>query len=453
MSRALVTLMLLATGACATYHARPLETSGTAARYNARRLDAAPLIAALDSLGVHPSDRGWSDWALGQAAWVLRPERARLAAEVRAAEAARITAGAREAPGVNSETEYSFSGTSGESRWGLAVSGVFAVELGGKRGARIGRANAGVLVAVARRDEEAWGVRWRVHEASVSLVTSEALLAATKRERELNDSVAGLVRRRFDEGILPATEVAHADAGAQGASADVAAAGRDVAERRAALAAAVGIPLTELDRQVRLPDSAVECDRGRSREALQRLALDARPSLRRALAEYQVAEADLRLEVAKSWPDLQLGPGLFFDHGVGKWTIGFGAPSLPIHGNRGLIAEAEARREVSAARVGEVQQQILDEVEQALAGCVASQAEADSLDLSGSQRHLQMSESAYARGEAGRLDVELARLEVIRAERRLAEVRGRGALARLALERAIGQWGPEAAPGAEREAR
>ncbi len=453
MTRPLAVALMLATVACATYRARPLEISETAAQFNARRLDAPALRAALDSLGVHPSAEGWNDWELGQAAWVLRPERARLAAEIRVAEAARITAGARERPGLNTETEYSFSGTSGESRWGLALSGVFTVELGGKRGARLGRANAGVLVTVARRDEEAWGVRWRVHEAAVWLAIGEDLLAAVARQRNLADSVAELVRRRFEDGSITSAEVARADADRQAADAEVAVRTREVAERRAGLAAAIGIPLGELERTVRLPAVATECGVGLSRDSLQVIALDARPSLRRVLAEYQVAESEVRVEVARSWPDLQLGPGLFFDHGVGKWTIGFGAPSLPLHGNRGPIAEAEARREVAAGRVTEVQQQILDDVEQGVAGCAAASQESAALDMSGIRRQLQVAESAYARGEAGRLEVGLARLEVARAERRLAEARGGMALARLALERASGLWGPNAARSAEKEGK
>ncbi len=453
MSRRFGTVLLLATVGCATYHARPLDLPAGTANYNAGSLGAASLAAALDSLGVRRSAQGWNDWALAQAAWVLRPERARLAAEVRVAEAARITAGAREAPGLNTETEYSFSGTGGESRWGLAVSGVFTVELGGKRGARIGRANAGVLAAIARRDEEAWAIRWRVHEASVLLAIGQALMTATERERGIADSVAGLVRRRFDDGALSATDVARANASAQSARAEAAASRRDVAERRAELAVAVGVPISDLERVVLLTDSTLGCGESRSRDSLQRMALEARPSLRRTLAEYQVAEAEVRVEVAKSWPDLQLGPGLFFDHGVGKWTIGFGAPTLPLHGNRGPIAEAEARREVAAARVAEAQQQILAEVEQAVAGCAAANEEASSLELGAIRQRLAMADSAYARGEAGRLEVELARLEVTSAERRLAEVRGRVTVAGLGLERAIGQWGPESATAEEREGR
>ncbi|MEO8139977.1 MAG: TolC family protein, partial [Gemmatimonadota bacterium] len=234
--------------------------------------------------------------------------------------------------------------------------------------------------------------------------------------------------------------------------AEVATGERELRESRAALASAIGVPVSELDRSTLAIEAVDRCG-DFPRDSLLRLALKSRPALRRVLAEYQMAEAEVRLEVANSWPDLQLGPGLFFDHGVGKWTIGFGLPSLPLHGNRGPIGEAEARRAVAAARVNETQEQILGEVEQAIAGCAAATTESKALDDAGVRRRLQLVEAAYLRGEAGQLDLDLARLDVARAERQFATVQGRVALAWLSLERAIGLWDSTAAVSAEREGK
>ncbi len=450
MTRSLRCALLLLLGGCATYRPAPLPTVDPTARFNARRLDHPGFRSALDSAGMHPAASGWRDWELAEAAWLLRPERARLASEVGVAEAARVTAGGRPNPGVNTETEYSFSGTHGESRWGLALSTVFTVELGGKRGARLGRANAGILAAEARREEEAWEIRWRVHEAAVRLAISDRLTVAIARERDLSDSLLVPLRRRFEDGMIAATEVARAESERAGAAAGVASQVRELADRRAALAAAVGIPLVELNRTPLALVAPMDCG-SVPHDSLQRLALGARRSLRRVLAEYLVAEAEVRVEVASSWPDLQLGPGLFFDQGVGKWTIGFGLPSLPLHGNRGPIAEAEARRTVAADRVTEMQEKILNEVEQAAGGCSAASAEARALDLAAVRQQLGLAEAAYARGEAGRLDVGVARLQLARAERRVADLQGAIAEARLALERAVGLWGPESVFAAAKE--
>jgi outer membrane protein TolC len=425
---------------CARYVARPLDTGDVAAHYHARRLDDPAVVAALDSLGV-PADRTvWRDWDLAQAAWVLRPERARLTAEIRAGEAARITAGARPQPTIATETEYSFSGSGAESRWGLALSTVFTAERGGKRGARIGLASAQLLATRARAQEEAWAVRWRVREALADQAQAERLASAAARELALTDSVLAILRTRYTEGGVTRSDLARVEAERQGAAAEAAARLRDLMMSRAFVAVDVGLPPAAMDPLPPVHDSTAWCAGMAAQDSLEHTALGSRWEIYRALAGYQVAEAELRLEVAKSWPDVQLGPGLFFDHGVDKWTVAFALPALPFNRNQGPIAEAEARREVAGRRVAEVQDHVLGEVGQAAAGCMAAATEAAALDLTGVREREALTAAAYQRGEVGRLEVAFARLELARAERRLAEAAGRVVAAGLALERAMGIW-------------
>lgn len=79
--------------------------------------------------------------------------------------------------------------------------------------------------------------------------------------------------------------------------------------------------------------------------------LDDDPRLRAALAAHQVAEAKLRLEVRRQYPDLRLGLGYEDDRGdrsLGP-VVGF---TLPLwNTNAGTIAAAEAGREATSAEV------------------------------------------------------------------------------------------------------
>ncbi len=434
-----VSIVLLLLCACATYVPRPLDPPSPAT-WNARRLDDPGIAAALDSLGERGPPASWDDWMLAQAAWIVRPERARLHAELAVAEAARVTAGARVTPGVTTETEYSFSGTSGESRWGVALASVFTVELGGRRGARLARADAGRLLVVARGEEEGWEVRWRVREAAWDYALAEQRLAATSLERRVLDSLVYYSQRRYAEGTLGRLEIARVEAEREALGADVAGRRRERAEAAAALAAAVGVPSSELARAGPTAGSVAVCREMETRDSLLELALQRRWSLRVALAAYQVAEADLRQEVAQSWPDLAIGPGLFFDHGVKKWTILLGLPALPFGRNRGPIAEAEARRSLAARRVAEVQERVLAEVELGLAGCAAAAREQEVYRLTPGRVRLAIADSAWARGEIGRLELLLVELEVARVERRMTEAGSRLGTAALALERAVGIW-------------
>jgi len=437
--RASLLLASLVAG-CATYTARPLDSVDPVARYHARRLDDSTLLAALDSIGVGRPSGAWRDWQLAAAAWVLRPERDRMLAEIHAAEAGRISAGARPQPEITTETEIDLGGGQGESRFGFALGSVFTLELGGKRGARLGRANAALLAAQARADAEARELRGRVRARALAQEHAERRWRQSEAELVLLDSVIALTRSRFAEGGASASEVARAQADREEWAMEVTSRLQAYQETRAALAAEVGVPEIELARVEIAVDQGPRCAAPEQGDSLERLALVDRPEVRLALADYQVAEAEVRIAVANSWPDLALGPGLFLDHGINKWTVAFGLPSLPLNRNRGPIAEAEAQREVAARRVAEVQELVIADVEQALAGCAAAEAAAASLAVTGAEERLALADQAYQRGEVGRLDVTLAHLELVRASRRFGEAALRLTDSGLELEHAVGIW-------------
>ncbi|MGR9108939.1 MAG: TolC family protein, partial [Gammaproteobacteria bacterium] len=85
-------------------------------------------------------------------------------------------------------------------------------------------------------------------------------------------------------------------------------------------------------------------------------------------AAFEASQLALQLEVAKQYPDFQLGPGLLFKQGEYKWMLGL-TLTLPIlNQNEGPIAEAEARRREAAVRFEALQARIIGEVERTAAG-------------------------------------------------------------------------------------
>ena len=87
------------------------------------------------------------------------------------------------------------------------------------------------------------------------------------------------------------------------------------------------------------------------------------------------AEAALRLEIARQYPDFNLKPGYDYNSGQNRWQLGWSI-ELPLNGNRGPIAEAEARRQSSATAFLARQAAIQGELEIALADYNASRAKA-----------------------------------------------------------------------------
>jgi CRISPR system Cascade subunit CasA len=275
------------------------------------------------------------------------------------------------------------------------------------------------------------------------------MLGITESERGVLDSLLLYSRQRYADGTLGRLEIARVEAERQQLEAAIATRRRELDEAEGALAAAVGVPTAELRRVEPPASSSARCPPQEARSSLQRTALDRRWSLRQVLAAYQVAEAELRVEVSRSWPNLEIGPGLFFDHGTEKWTVLLGLPAL--NRNRGGIAEAEARRRVASQRVVEVQERVLGEVEHALATCQAAELARVAIDSAPGTARLAYADSAWARGEIGRLDVVLARLDVVRNARTVAEAALRVESAALGLERALGVWSRAAEGGAPPE--
>ena len=427
-----------------------MDVAAAPAAYRARALDDPALIAVLDSMGAGPlrpaggrSDSGlvWSVWSLAHAAWALSPERARLAAEVRLAEAHVDAFGGRPMPGVTGQLERAFSGQDGSSPWALQLAGLFTLELGGKNGARVARAEAGVFTAQARADEAAWG---RLHEARRLLVERIATareLGAAIAVGQLLDSVGVQVERQFRDGAIGRAEVVRTRAERDAAQADIVDAQQQQDEAEAAVRELLGLvpPVVMLAEFEMLP----RCGPDEPRDQADDAALTRRPELARVLAEYQEAEGEVRLAAAESWPDLQLGPGLFYDHGVGKWLIGFGSPVLPFN-YRGPLREAMAAREVAAARVAEAQVAVLADVDGALLRCASAHAAAQELQFlaRGASEQEQVARGAVGRGEAGPLVLLQAQLATARWHQRVAQAEHRLALARLALDRATASWNP-----------
>jgi outer membrane protein, heavy metal efflux system len=429
--------------------------------FNRRRLDDPGLLAWFDSVGVARPAGAWTPRQLALAASWFRPERQSRLAAVSEADAALTTAGARPQPGVSSDLEYAFSDPQSSSRWGIALAGLFTLELGGKRGARVARALAGALAARAAAGESEWQQAGRIYGAFFGWYRANRRSEVVREERAGLDTVFELVQARYDEGTLTRLELARAEGERRAAVAAEHAAEREEHLARVALASETAVSTGVIDgaelATTPWPSCHGEAD---PRDSLQRVALGTRWSVRRAAADYQVAEGNLRIAVANAAPDLTLGPGMFFDQGTGKFTLAAALPSIPLNRNRGPIAEADARRRLAGARLAEAQELLLTEVEAALAGCEAASREAGAADSLAAEtaRRGRLVDAAYARGETGRLEVALAGIELTRVRGIVVEAELRRMEAELALDRALGAWGlrrdgpwpDKALPGAAR---
>jgi outer membrane protein TolC len=151
------------------------------------------------------------------------------------------------------------------------------------------------------------------------------------------------------------------------------------------------------------------------------------PAILEAMSDYERAEHELALAVAEQYPDIDLGPGYFFDQGDDVWSM-VGGLVLPVLADQTApIAAAEATRALARARFEAVQAD-------AVAVLQTSHARAESLRevLADAERLLRGTEAARdalakrrTEGAVNRLTVARASIQVLSTALDVARIRAR----------------------------
>jgi cobalt-zinc-cadmium efflux system outer membrane protein len=408
-----VAICILSGCAARKYQPAPIVPTESALRLESRSLTDPDLRAFIEKNIGHAlspwPQQSWNLETLSLAALYFHPALEAARARVTEAEAAVVTAGARPnptlsvAPGIPSPYLFNFD---------FAV----PIETAGKRGHRIQSARS--LENAARFDlaDAAWKVRSGVRVALLDHLLASRNLDLLRSEEQVRGVQVNILKQRFSVGEIPRPEVDLARIEFSKSHLAIRTAEGQVAEAKAVLAASIGIPMAGLQglnfSWVGM-DSPPTAD-SLSLERIQREAVLNRLDIRRSLAQYAAAEADLQLEIAKQYPDVQIGPGYTYEEKNNFFTLGVSTTLPMFNRNQGPIAEAEARRKEAAASFLEKQAQVIAASERALALYIAALmelAEADQSLRKLQDGHLHMMEQAVRLGEEDQLTLNGVRIE------------------------------------------
>jgi cobalt-zinc-cadmium efflux system outer membrane protein len=351
--RTALTAALAVLTSCASYEPRPLDGPAHIQEWLDRRLQAETLQARLQRM-----DLEWQDGAvqfdahdglqLAEAQWValafnpgLRLERLRLTQAAVAAQKSarwpdpRFTLSALE---LREETP---------DPWVITQGLEFSLPLSGRAGAYGDLKQAQEQVAMRTVREAEWGVLHGLALAWVQWSASQLRIEQTERHLE---SLAPIIETTIGlalsgeilptEASLVALEHAMQESRLEGLR------GQATVYRQQLLAL-MGLPPGH--QVLLLPNLTADGNGGPASQAHESALAARNPGLARLREEYQAQEHALRMEVAKQWPDLGLGPAFESDEGRAKLGL-IGGLTLPLwNANSESIASARVEREWARA--------------------------------------------------------------------------------------------------------
>jgi len=421
---ALVLLLSLVAG-CARqdYVPRALDLEDAAQRYASRTLNASELEQSMRAQGWSAEQwplREWGLDALTLAAFHYRD--ALQAARARGAAArAQVPLAAQRAPFVATPRLERHSGEGeSDSPWSLGFELEIPIASAARRTAAIERAEYLAQAAELEVGETIWRVRSEVRAQLLELHAARRSIQSLEAELAAQHSTVDMLQRRLEEGYAGLTEVDAARLRMAQANGSLLEAHTQAERALGALAQAVGLP-TQALRSVQLSFAAFEeIPPSPGVEAARREALLNRVDMRRSLLEFNAADAQVKLEIARQYPTFSITPGYLWDQGDNVWSLAVDLllPAALTHGP--AIQAAQAQRDAAAHQALALQSAVLGEAD--ARNAVFAQAR-QAAEASQTAMRTQLARSAQIQrqfdlGQADRLEMTLARIEAMQVERR-----------------------------------
>ena len=417
-------ILTLPLGACVAgcamqaYRSAPLASQATAAQLETRSLDDPALHiwmrqAADYTAPVWPLTH-WDLNSLTLAAYYFNPSLDVARAHAAQASAAIQTAAMKPNPSVSIGPGYE---TTPGSPFMFGFDFSLPIETAGKRGYRIAEAQHLSEAGRIQIAETAWEVRSHVRAALVNNIFAErtAVILGTQEARQ--SQYVQLLDARYRAGEIALPEVTPPRIDLINLRQVLRANEGQVSVAHASLAAAVGIPESALNsKTIEWSDAdSPPSPRTLPAASLRTAAIENRLDVQRDLTNYEATQSALQLEIARQYPDIDLGPGYAFEEGSHMISLALGSV-LPLRNrNQGPIAEALAARKAAGAQLLATQSAVMARTDEALAEYRAAWGELQEARQSVRQAREQ-SRTAAAWSKAGESD----QLAVLTAEVQLS---------------------------------
>lgn len=418
---------LLAACSFQQYAAKAIDPVANAAKFERKDPAGEPFHQYLLNNGYtadHLPLQRWGVDELTYCALFFHPSLDVARAQWRAAELAELAAAERTAPTANGKFAHSNRANEDINPFAFGFSIDIPIETANKRNIRIENAHHLSQAAKLEIAQTAWQLHTQVTQSLSEYQFNQQQIQLLLDEVSRRQEIVTIYQKRVSLGAASNFELSTAKLQLQTATAELNTQQQNKLVLLSKLASNLGLPLSKVEAMNLLsePLNQAAPQHPIMPNDLQTAALLNRLDLRIALERYAAAEAKLKLEIARQYPDLVINPGYAYEFGDKIWSLDLSGLLTFLNKNKVAIADATQLREIEAAQFEALQSKVISEANIANAELLqAKQTLVNQHELLKQQQHnTQRMERKLAAGEIDRLELAYAKLEDNAAEKNVA---------------------------------
>jgi outer membrane protein TolC len=414
-------------GACSfqQYVAKPIDPVANFAKFEQKDPASAAFHQYLLNNGYSAESLPIQQWDIDDltyCALFFHPSLDVARAQWRAAESAEMIASEKALPTVNGNIAHSDDPDPTKKAFALGLSIDIPIETTNKRDLRIENAKHLSQTAKLEIAQTAWQLRHNIAQSLTEYQFNLQQIQLLSKEETLHQEIVAIYQKRVSLGAASNVELSTANLQLQLIHASLNEKKQNAQLLLAKLASNIGLPLSKVAKMPLQTNTDKQPFNDLQTASLQTTALLNRLDIRITLERYAAAEAKLKLEIAKQYPDLVISPGYAFEFGDNVWSLGLSSLLTLLNKNKLNIAEATLLREVEAAQFDALQTKVMSEASIANAQVTqakqifSSQQKLFEQQQTNTQRKLRL----FKAGEIDRLELTYVKLENITSEKNVA---------------------------------
>ena len=217
-----------------------------------------------------------------------------------------------------------------------------------------------------------WKLRTGLFTKLFDFIENQEFIKLSKVELRLKQSVMNMMKKRLEAGLASQIDLDRKTIELNAINQRLLKLQMNQSIMRNQLASSIGlstpkfnlIPLDSKQITSLFDDITVLYLKDKKLLELQEISLTKRLDLRKALSNYAIAEAKLKLEVADQYPDYTFSPAYAYEFGSRLWTLGIDSIIKSGDRNKAFISKAEKFRDLEASKVNTLQLSTINDIEE-----------------------------------------------------------------------------------------